>query len=590
MGLGYNINSFTPFMPPQIGFGGINPTWSNLPVKTETEEEKQERIKKEEAKKASDEFLKRLELIKQNAENVPKIQAQIKELNKSNKELDSTIKKAKKGKEAEDGSIKTKETWDDYNKLPWWKKTLRAGSNLVQGSWKLIEGFAGYEVNEKSGEKEWNWKKGLTNAAIAVGCIALTAIPVVGPVISTGLLATGVACGTYGMVKGIGNALDAKTPEELDHAYQDIGSGFTIGFSSACGLRGLGKGLSTTSTVTRSTGNNAITQFVKDATINAYRATVQGVQKDQAAVATSGFFNTYGSNLTNIFKFGKSKFENTRYETTQQINSRLNQIDAELNNPSITQAQRALLENEQNILNAQKIELGSVTTKDGWKNLRNNSKLHNNVKNLKTAAKDIQSNGSVEINGTTINNSSENITALEQAIKRSNELSKQIENLAKVRTSTIKKMSFYKKYASEVESYTGKSRTNRFARIYDTVKIKKSDITWKKALFSPIKLAFEYMALAFKPWQYASKSSTSTFYKLQETLIPTYEAGLLDDFMGFGSTTLTTKVVTQNENGENVEQEVAVTKDVLTQLEEQKKQIDDAIAKAQNELNQIYIA
>ena len=594
MGLGYNFNSFSPFMQPTIGFGG----WGSFSgsTTTETAEEKLEREKREEAKKAADEFAKRMELIKQREENTPKIEAQINELQTAGEKIDITVNKAKKGKEAADGSIKVKETMEDYNKLPWWKKTLRAGSNLVQGSWKLIEGFAGYEVNEKTGKKEWNWKKGLKNTVIAAGCIALTAIPVVGPVISTGLLATGVVCGTYGMAKGISKAMDAKTPEELDHAYQDIGSGLTIGFSSACGLRGLGKGLqasattSTTSAVVRSTSKNAVMQFVKDATINAYRATVQGVQKDYAAVSANGFAKTWGANIRNMFKFGESKFEKERYDTNQSINDRLNKIDQELNNPTISQVEKSLLEREKLILDAQKTELRNVTTRDGWKNLRKDSQLHKDVKDLKTFAKELESNGSVEINGTTFNASVENTAAIQQAVKRSQELSKQIETLAKLRSSTIKKMAFYKRYASDVQAYTGKVRTNRFARVYDTIKIPKSEITWKKALMSPLKLGWELMALPFKPWGYVSKSSTSTFYKLQETFIPTYEAGLLDGFMGFGEQTLTTTVTQQNEKGETVEQEVAVTKDILSQLEEQKKQIDEALNKANEELGKLYIA
>lgn len=602
MGLGQSINTFTPIMPPPIAFGGMYP-FGSASGKKESFEDIEEKRKKQEAEKAAEEFMKRLEMIKQQSENVPKIQAQINELQTQKNELDTRIKTAKSGKESEDGTIKQKETWEDYNKLPWWKKGLRAaGAMILDAPFKLAENFIGYETNEKTGEREWNWKKGLRNAAIAAGCIALTAIPVAGPVISTGLLATGVVCGAVGAGKGINKAINAKTPEELDQAYQDISCGVIIGAASAVGLRGLGKGLQTSATTSgaassvRATGSNAVSQFAKDVTINAYRATVQGIKNDQAAIAANGFTKTFGANLKNLIpKLGKSKYESSRYDTTQEINSRLNDITNELNSPNITPIKKALLEREQSILNMQKTELSSTITKNGWKNLENNSKLHNEVKSLKTAAKDIQTNGTVEINGQTFNVCNENISAIEQAAKRSAELSKRIEQLAKMRSSTIKKMAFYNKYGSEVEAYTGKVRGNKIGRIYDTVKINKSDITWKKAIFSPLKLVWESMMIMFKPWNYLKNSPSTTFYKLEETAAPIYAEGFLTsgfmaEMIGIGDRTMTTKIYTKDESGKDVEEEVAVTKEIIEQMEEQKKQYDEAIAQAQKELSQIFIA
>jgi hypothetical protein len=150
-------------------------------------------------------------------------------------------------------------------------------------------------------------------------------------------------------------------------------------------------------------------------------------------------------------------------------------------------------------------------------------------------------------------------------------------------------MSYFKKYASEVEAYTEKTRTNRFARIYDTA-FSKSDITWKSALLSPFKAIWSYMNIPFKIWGYADKNGSNGIYKIQETVLPTYEAGMLDSFLGFGKQTLTTKIAQQNENGKTIEQEIAVTKDVLAQLEEQKRQLDEAIIKVQTEMNKVYTA
>ena len=606
MGMGQYFNTFTPYMAPQMNFSGGFPFMYQSPVssvKQNTAKETEEKRKKEESEKAAQEFMQRMEKIKQFAENAPKIREQINELEKGKKELSATIDKAKNGKESEDGTIRAKETWEDYNKLPFWKKGLRAaGAMILDAPIKLAEGFVGYEHNPETGESEWNWKKGLRNAALAAGCIALTAIPVAGPIISTGLLATGTVCGAVGAVKGINKAVNAKSPEELEQAYQEISTGVIIGAASAAGLRGLGKsvqaaaGTGSTSSAIQTSTNNSMVQFAKDMTINAYKATVQGVKNDQAAVAANGFAKTFASNLKNLVpKLGESKFESSRYNTTQEINTRLNKISAELNNRNITPIQKTLLEQEQAILNAQKAELQNTITKDSWKLLKTNSKLHNNTQNLQNAVKSMKTNGSAEINGTTFNNSSENLSALKEAVKRSKSLSKEIENLAKVRSSTIKRMAFSKKYKTDVETFTGKTRSNRFGRIYDTVKISKSDITWKKALISPLKFAWEATMIAFKPWNYLKNSPSSTFYKVEETLVPSHASGFLStgflaDVIGMGEQTLTTKIYSTDENGQNVEEVVSVTKETLAQMEEQIKQYDDAITKAKEELNKIYYA
>ena len=594
MGMGQNFNTYYPYTPMPF-YGMYSPVSSG---KSESAED----IKKTEKKKSAEEFLKKFNAIREQTEKGSILEEQIKKIEDSKKELENVIDKANSGRKNSDGTIAVKETWDDYKKLPWWKKGLRGASHLVQGTWKLATGFVGYETDPKTGESKWNWKKGLKNAAIAAGCIALTAIPVVGPVISTTLLTTGVVCGAIGTAKGVSKAINAKTPEELDNAFQDMGSGLTIGISSAVGLRGLGKGLqasaasSGSSSAVRASGNNAVSQFVKDATVNAYRATVQGIKTDKAAVAANGFAKTFGTNLKGFVpKLGKSKFENARYDTTQKINTRLNEITQELNNPSTSAIKKALLRQEETLLNAQKTELSGTITKEAWKNLKTNSMANNSSSTLKNAITELKTNGSVNINGTTYNMSNENLSALQEALSRSQRLSKDIQNLIKIRTSTIKKMSLMKKYKSEVEAYTGQARNNRISRLYDTAKISKSDITWKKALLSPLKLLWEATMIPFKPWNYVQNSATSTFYKIEETFVPTYEAGFLTtgfmaEVMGMGERALTTKIITKDENGNDVEQIVPVTNENLAQLQEQLNQYNDAVANAQKEYNQLFTA
>ena len=613
MGTGQSINTFMPFMMPQTQFTvpqfnmqipfGMSFPFGTSTFKSETSEEAEKRRKKEAAEKDAKEFAQRLANIKQQMENAEKLQTQIREIEKTKAELNTTIDKANKGKECEDGTIKTKETWDEYNKLPWWKKGLRAaGAMCMDAPLKLAEGFVGYEHNPKTGESEWNWKKGLRNIAIAAGCVALTAIPVAGPIISAGLLTTGAVCGTVGAVKGIHNAVTAKTPEELEQAYQDIGTGVLIGAASVAGLRGLGKtaqvsaASSNTTSAVQTSWKTSVTDFFKDTTVNVYKATMQNVKTQSSTVSANGFWKTFGTNIKEAVPFGKSKFEKANYETNQSINTRLNEINRELNSTSINPLKKALLEQEKIVLDAQKAEIRGAVSKESWKALKTNSEVHKDVNSLQSAIKDIQTNGNITINGNTYNMSKDNLKALQETLSRSKEMSKEIQNLVKARKTTIRQMAGMKKYKSDVEAYTGVTRTNRFGRIYDTIKINKSDITWKKALMSPLKMAWESMMLAFKPWNYLKNSPATTVYKAEETIVPSYSAGFLStgilaEIIGTeGEKTLTTKISQQAENGEIVEQEIAVTKDVITQLEEQKRQLDEALIQARTELNKIYTA
>lgn len=635
MGMGYNINTFTPYIPQPIGFGGLYPYASITSAKTETEAEKKERLKKEQAQKASEEFMKKLELIQKQAELAPKLEAQIKEFEAGKKDLDETINRAKTGKESEDGTVQSKETWSEYKKLPLWKKGLRAvGAMVLDAPIKLAEGFVGYEKDEATGESKWNWKKGLFNGVIAVGCGILCActapisLPLIGAttvgIAASGtLIATGAACGIIGTAKGIhkvSKAIKEENPEELDNAFQDIGTGLTIGIASAIGARSLGASLESSaaasgaSNAVRNSGNsffkgveyltkeeyskgsNAVTSFMKDATVNAFRKLAQSGREGRASYEANGLFKSWGSNIVDaIPKLGKTKFTEAQNKTTQSITGRLKEITAELKQQGLTADAKALLQQEQSMLNAQLNQLNSTTAKSAWAGLKTNSKAHNEVQSLKNAITELESNGTVRIGQNNYAMSEANMNALKATLNRAQKLSKEIEKLSKVRSATIKKMAFLKKYASEVEGYTGKTRTSRLGRIYDAAKITKSDITWKKALLSPFKVLWEVTMIPFKPWNYVQKSPSSTAYKLKETFVPTYEAGFLTtgfmaETLNMGERTLKAKIITQDEKGEAVEQEVAITKEVLAQLEEQKQQLDKAIADAQGELSKLYIA
>ena len=115
----------------------------------ETFKEYQDRIERERAER----FKKQEEIEaqkKQIDEQINLLKTQ--ETEQINAEM---IKKAKKGKVQEDGTIKTVETMADYKKLPWYKKVGRALSNMGTGAWGLATGFIGYETDPKTGEEPW---------------------------------------------------------------------------------------------------------------------------------------------------------------------------------------------------------------------------------------------------------------------------------------------------------------------------------------------------------------------------------------------------------------------------------------------------
>lgn len=613
MGLGQHINMNMPYSVPPYNFGGYTNAESNASEKKE---------------KKITSYTEFIEIAKQKQEEKNKINAQITELNKQSKDLGTLIDKGKNGKVQEDGTIRAKETWSDYKKLSPWKKLLRAGSNLLQGGWKAATSLIGYETDKKTGERKFNPVKLAINTVIAGACIALCActapisLPIigattVGAAASGTLLAAGGAFAVAGIVKGaigIADAIKKKNVAKLDNACQDVGEGVTIGVATVAGGRAMGTMLQSyeqannAATVARVVsrnpftklsnfltrteyvkGSNKFTQYFYDSTINASRSIAYKGRQGRIDFSNKGFFKSSWANIKDsVPKLGKSEFETTKKDVTNTINSRIREITQELNNPNISGISKALLKNEQKLLKAQLKDLNNTVSKNAWKGLREKSRTYKETEEIKNAIKELETLGKTKLYGQKIKNNDTNLKALKELADRSKKLSKQINNLAKVRHSTIKNMSYFKRFKSDVEAYTEQTRNNRFRRFYDVRKLSKSDFTFWNIISSPFKSLFFLLGLEFKPWTYIQKSPASTAYKAQEVLTPEYEegfltSGLMADATKMGDQTLKTKVTTQNENGESVEQEVAVTNNDIEQMEKQKKQIDEALANAKSE-------
>ena len=156
--------------------------------------------------------------------------------------------------------------------------------------------FIGYDENGK-----WSFKKCIKNIAITAAAVGATFIPVVGPAIGYGLLAYGVGSGVVGVAKGVSKLNKARTAEEEEQARQEICAGALVGLSSAAGMRGLGKSFSTAAKASGASTTSRIatlakprtgawgkvvettSQFSRDMTVNALRATGKAMQAEQKA-------------------------------------------------------------------------------------------------------------------------------------------------------------------------------------------------------------------------------------------------------------------------------------------------------------------
>ena len=257
-----------------------------------------------------------------------------------------------------------------------WTKAARWVSNGASAILNIGKSFIGYDENG------WNWKKCLKNVAIAAGCVALCAIPGVGPVISAGLLASGVIGAGIGVYKGIDKLENATTDAEKDKAQQDIVANAFVGITSVFGLRGLGKAArlsgaaaATNSATATATGTavksgglvsklgKGIANFSKDVTVNAYKATSQNAQAGFSTAKGSGFWTTWGNNLKSMMpQSWEKRYKNRLDRMNSTLDERLNYLETEINtlrSGGASDPQRlALLREERIAILRQKQDLG----------------------------------------------------------------------------------------------------------------------------------------------------------------------------------------------------------------------------------------
>ncbi len=330
---------------------------------------------------------------------------------KNIKEFEEQKQQIEKNKKADGSSSVTVST----KKQGFWGKAGRWLSNAGSALANMGKSFVGIEE-----DGSWNWKKCLKNVGIAAAVVGATFIPVVGPVISAGLLATGVVSGAVGVAKGVSKLNDARTDAEVDKAQQDICSAAFVGLASIFGLRGLGKGFRTSATTASQASSAAArsgigkvvesaSNFGRDMTVNAFKATASAVKADKAAIAgqgISGFFKEWGTKMSDSWRsFGdwKERYKKQHKELETSLNNKLNDITNKLNTET-NAAKRALLQEEKSMLELNLAELRSLgsrikTKADYEKLLKDNSAKFNKEWSSSYTQ---NSRGGYEINGRTI--------------------------------------------------------------------------------------------------------------------------------------------------------------------------------------------
>ena len=356
---------------------------STMSTENETYEQYKKRMEKEskEAEKSSNNA--ELNTIKEDIRKELKLDTQKKAI----EETKAQVEKSKKS----DGSSSTR---TPHKKQGFWGKMGRWLSNAGTAIANVGKQFIGIDKDGK-----WNWKKCLKNVAITAAAVGACFIPVVGPAIGYGLAATGVAMGGIGVAKGISNLNKAKAndDEAIDNAQQEIMTGAFVGLTSAFGLRGIGKGVSTANASTAATRSGVLgkvvqntSQFGRDITINALRATGEAMKADRALIAAqnggkvTSFFKAWGKKMS-VAPKGNNDFESAYKEKYNNLKTDLETRMNEINSKLATEtnaSKRALLQEEKSMLEINLKEFNSldntVTTKADFDKLVKDNASHFN--------------------------------------------------------------------------------------------------------------------------------------------------------------------------------------------------------------------
>ncbi len=423
---------------------------STTSTENETYEQYKKRMEKEAEEAKVNAANEELNVIKEDKIKELKLDTQKKAI----EETKAQVEKSKKS----DGSSSTR---TPHKKQGFWGKVGRWISNAGTAIANVGKQFIGIDKDGK-----WNWKKCLKNVAITAAAVGACFIPVVGPAIGYGLAATGVAMGGIGVAKGISNLKKAKAndDEAIDNAQQEIMTGAFVGLTSAFGLRGIGKGVSTANASTAATRSGVLgkavqntSQFGRDITINALRATREAMKDDRALIIAqnggkvTSFFKAWGKKISGAPK-GNNDFESAykeKYDNLKtDLETRMNEINSKLateNNAS----KRVLLQEEKSMLEINLKELNSlgktVKTKADFDKLVKDNASHFNKEYAET----------LDNTAFKTSISTKRLELFNKSVKKfQNSYSKKLEELVKAKNKEMYlKASNPDKYASELKTF-----------------------------------------------------------------------------------------------------------------------------------------
>lgn len=378
------------------------------------------------------------------------------------KDLETTKKDIENNTDKKSGtsSIVVKRKKEDS----FWTKAGRWLSNAGTAVVNIGKGLVGIE---KDGS--WNWKKCLTNVAITTAAVGASFIPVVGPIIGYGMLAGGAVLGSIGVAKGVSKLKNAKTDLEKDKAQQDICTNAITAGLSVFGLRGLGSGLRTGTTVSTSTSGvtmakassaasrsglvgktiEAASNFGRDITVNAFRATSNAVKTDASLVGPagggiSGAFKVWWQRVSNgikNFNNFKHKYDEKIKNMEAKIQNEMDAIDAELlATPLSEQNKIALLREQKFLLNQNRLELrnlGNVKSKADFDKLLTENSSTKVIERMKGYTQDAA--GNYEIYGRSIS-PSEYKSFMDGMVKNQKAYQKGMNDIVELKASIMRKL------------------------------------------------------------------------------------------------------------------------------------------------------
>ena len=417
-------------------------------------------------------------------------------------------------------------TMEEYEKLPGWKKAIRQAGNALTGVEKVLENFAGYD----SKEQKWKPGKFLKNMAIAAGCVALCAIPVAGPIIGAGLLATGVVTGAVGVAKGAMRAAKATSVEEKDEAWQDMGSGAFIGVTSAMGLKGAGKAFRTANPKGVKIATKNGVKILKPSEgfgsdfINAFKGTKANVQADKIMVKNQGYWGATKTKVASSWRkcASKDKFDESMASSKKALDDKIAQLEANTNRTALEEAKLQSLK-------SQRTKLDAVKTREDWKEFKKSAAdSSDDIKLLEEALKNVDEHGMVTVNGQQVK-ATDVKTAISEIKAGRSEFGSVAENLFAQKTEAMKDMSFFRArhYKNELAEFAGVKNHNfqygtniRWNALKDSWK-------WHSFITLPVKTAFQATLLPFGVAAKFQSNGCATFNYIDQTVNPFYAPSMI---------------------------------------------------------------